>query len=423
MARRAGVRAAARHAGDYRNAVETHLRPRWGNRRLTPRRRRRSAGSSASCARRAWPSRRSAAILRGRNRIFRFAARRCRWHGENPFALLENGERPKVSETPERRIYEGDELAQTLAASTEPWTHAVPPGRRRRRPRVRVARPLVDGPGPDRFDAATITFTHQVGPQRRARAAQDRGEQGHAAAPALDRADAAGAQGAQLAHRAAVLRLRLGTGRPLGQRNVLRALYRAQERARDAGRAADVPGAVRARRARPPGRGRRRAAFVLRRIAAQGTSAAAGLPRAAAHGGDGLRRRGGGARPSAPQELATSPARSTARTSGQTPRGATGEDGSADGSGGGQQAAADGGRHHSCRCWRRLPRRRHTAAGGRRTPALAMQKVEGSSPFSRSLRRPAFAGLLCFWGRRGGDPRRRSSPLGPLSVRFQPRAS
>ena len=26
-----------------------------------------------------------------------------------------------------------------------------------------------------------------------------------------------------------------------------------------------------------------------------------------------------------------------------------------------------------------------------------MQKVEGSSPFSRSLERPAFAGLLCFW--------------------------
>jgi hypothetical protein len=28
-----------------------------------------------------------------------------------------------------------------------------------------------------------------------------------------------------------------------------------------------------------------------------------------------------------------------------------------------------------------------------------MQKVEGSSPFSRFLKRPAFAGLLCFWGR------------------------
>jgi hypothetical protein len=29
---------------------------------------------------------------------------------------------------------------------------------------------------------------------------------------------------------------------------------------------------------------------------------------------------------------------------------------------------------------------------------VAMQKVEGSSPFSRSLKRPAFAGLLSFCG-------------------------
>ena len=28
--------------------------------------------------------------------------------------------------------------------------------------------------------------------------------------------------------------------------------------------------------------------------------------------------------------------------------------------------------------------------------AIAMQKVEGSSPFSRFLERPAFAGLLCL---------------------------
>ena len=44
-----------------------------------------------------------------------------RLRGENPIERLEKGERPKVSDTPERRIYLGDELAQTLAASREPW--------------------------------------------------------------------------------------------------------------------------------------------------------------------------------------------------------------------------------------------------------------------------------------------------------------
>jgi hypothetical protein len=34
-----------------------------------------------------------------------------------------------------------------------------------------------------------------------------------------------------------------------------------------------------------------------------------------------------------------------------------------------------------------------------REEPLAMQKVEGSSPFSRFDKRPAFAGLLCLWGR------------------------
>jgi hypothetical protein len=42
-----------------------------------------------------------------------------------------------------------------------------------------------------------------------------------------------------------------------------------------------------------------------------------------------------------------------------------------------------------------------------------MQKVEGSSPFSRSLERPAFAGRFCFWDRAHGEPKSDASPLGP----------
>lgn len=60
-------------------------------------------------------------ILKAASRVFKFALRRMNWHGENPMPLLENGERPKVAETQLRRIFEGDELAQTVAAAREPW--------------------------------------------------------------------------------------------------------------------------------------------------------------------------------------------------------------------------------------------------------------------------------------------------------------
>ena len=35
--------------------------------------------------------------LRAASRVFKFARRHCSLAGENPFALLENGERPKLS--------------------------------------------------------------------------------------------------------------------------------------------------------------------------------------------------------------------------------------------------------------------------------------------------------------------------------------
>jgi hypothetical protein len=63
-----------------------------------------------------------AGILKAAGRVFKLARRRCRWRGENLVALLDGGERPKISASPERRIYRGDELAQILATSAEPWT-------------------------------------------------------------------------------------------------------------------------------------------------------------------------------------------------------------------------------------------------------------------------------------------------------------
>ncbi len=55
------------------------------------------------------------------NRIYRHAARRLGWSGVNPVSLLLSSERPKPSQSKRRRIFEGGELEQTIAASPEPY--------------------------------------------------------------------------------------------------------------------------------------------------------------------------------------------------------------------------------------------------------------------------------------------------------------
>jgi integrase len=54
------------------------------------------------------------------NRIYRYAARRLGWSGANPVSLMLPSERPKPSQAKRRRIFEGRELEQTVAAATEP---------------------------------------------------------------------------------------------------------------------------------------------------------------------------------------------------------------------------------------------------------------------------------------------------------------
>src|SRR5205807_9055176 len=63
----------------------------------------------------------AAGIVKASSRVFKFATRRMNWHGDNPIPRLEESERPKTAITPKRRIYQGDELAQTLAAAREPY--------------------------------------------------------------------------------------------------------------------------------------------------------------------------------------------------------------------------------------------------------------------------------------------------------------
>mgnify|MGYP001393668621 CR=1 FL=1 len=105
----------------YRHAVNTHLLPRFGDRRLdviTPDdlaalvRSMRGKGLSES----------TIAIAIGvMNRIYRYATRRLGWSGTNPVSAMLSSERPKPSQSKRRRIFEGAELERTIAAAKEPW--------------------------------------------------------------------------------------------------------------------------------------------------------------------------------------------------------------------------------------------------------------------------------------------------------------
>jgi integrase len=171
-------------------------------------------------------------ILSVAGRIFRFAARHCAWHGQNPIALLENGERPKVSQTPERRIYSADELAEVLASSHEPWTTlfrlaGVVGGRE-----SELLGLWWQDLALDDLDAATIRFGFQV--DRQDQRVPLKTEEAKATLP-LPRSAAL----MLLEHKARSpysgprsFVFCTASGRALSQRNVLRALYRAQEKAR-----------------------------------------------------------------------------------------------------------------------------------------------------------------------------------------------
>lgn len=217
----------------YTSYVENHLRPRWGGRRLDAIevtdaaalvRELRAAGLAE------WTI---SGVCRAANRVFKFARRHCAWRGDNPFQELDKGERPKVSTTPERRIYVGGELAQVLDASTEPWTTLF-----------RLAS-VVAGRESELLGlwwqdldlrdlgAATIRFGFQA--DRDGKRVELKTEESKATLPlprsaALMLLEHEARTPAPTSPTSYVFGTR--TGRPLGQRNVLRALYRAQERAR-----------------------------------------------------------------------------------------------------------------------------------------------------------------------------------------------
>lgn len=105
----------------YRNALEKHLLPRYATRRLdsiTPDdlaelvRELRAGGLSESTI---------VIALGVTNRVYRYAARRLGWSAANPVSLLLPTERPKPSQDVRRRLFQAGELEQTVAAAEEPY--------------------------------------------------------------------------------------------------------------------------------------------------------------------------------------------------------------------------------------------------------------------------------------------------------------
>lgn len=110
-----------RTRSSYRNSIEKHLCPRFSNQRMDRIdvdtwarliRELRAEGKAESTIE---------TILKAARGVYRFAARRMGWHGEQTLSLLEPAERPKITEQPKRRLFTDAELAQTLAAAHEPY--------------------------------------------------------------------------------------------------------------------------------------------------------------------------------------------------------------------------------------------------------------------------------------------------------------
>jgi integrase len=105
----------------YRNAVEQHLRSRYGKRKLDGI----TADDLASLVREMRGGGKSEAtilvVLGVTGRIYKFATRRLGWIGTSPTTLMLSSERPKVSLAKRRPIFTGEQIEETIATAREPY--------------------------------------------------------------------------------------------------------------------------------------------------------------------------------------------------------------------------------------------------------------------------------------------------------------
>ncbi|MFZ1997196.1 MAG: site-specific integrase [Solirubrobacteraceae bacterium] len=217
----------------YRTIVNEHLRTRFGARRLDAIvaddlarlvREMRAEGKSEATI---------AVVLGVVGQIYKFAARRLGWSGTMPTTLMLPSERPKVSLAKRRPIFTGEQLEQTIAAAHEPFralftVAALTGARISELCGLTWADVRIDEP-----DEAEIEFGWQVDRHGNRRPTKTDGSARTVPIPrelaiVLTRhRDGMG----EITSDGFVFAT--GTGRPLQQRNVARALRDAQKRAVD----------------------------------------------------------------------------------------------------------------------------------------------------------------------------------------------
>jgi integrase len=217
----------------YRNAVEQHLRPRFGGRKLDGV----TADDLAALVRGMREKGKSeatiAVVLGVSGRIYKFASRRLGWIGTNPVSLMLPSERPKLSLAKRRPIFTPEQIEQTIAASHEPFrtmfTVAALTGARMSE---LCGRTWADA-HLEHVDDAELTFGWQVDRRGNRRPTKTDGSARTVPIPRelavlLERHKVASSN-----TRPDAFVFATRSGRAVGQRNVQRALRKAQEQARD----------------------------------------------------------------------------------------------------------------------------------------------------------------------------------------------
>jgi integrase len=217
----------------YRCMADQHLRSRLAGRRLDAVgaddlarlvRELRAEGKSEATI---------AVILGVVGAIYRFAARRLGWTGTIPTALMLRSERPKVSESKRRPIFTGEQLEQTIAAAHEPFrtlftVAALTGARISELCGLTWADVRIDDP-----EEAEIEFAWQVDRHGHRRPTKTDGSARTVPIPSELALVLARHGGAARYTAEDSFVFATGTGRPLQQRNVARALREAQARAVD----------------------------------------------------------------------------------------------------------------------------------------------------------------------------------------------
>jgi integrase len=217
----------------YRNAVEQHPRPACGGRRLDGI----SADDLAALVRSMRQREKSeatiAVVLGVAGRIYKFAARRLGWTGTSPTTLLLSSERPRVSLAKRRPIFTPEQIEQTIAAAREPYrtmfTVAALTGARL----SELCGLTWADVSLDDLEDAELTFSWQVD---RKGIRQPTKTDGSARTVPIPRELAVLLVRHKLAAhdtRPDAFMFATRSGRPLGQRNVARALRKAQKLASD----------------------------------------------------------------------------------------------------------------------------------------------------------------------------------------------